>query len=431
MDSRFLYCTGPYANILSRAAAAPTLSPSAATLYPASYLQDGYVEKAALFGSATADSKATWDLNAVVNADMTGNSGGNLTTWVEEKNGATSDVTYDAAGGVGGGAGMKIVTDAAGGSYARAYQDLVALPGEEWRVAVQLKSQAAKTIRVRIQNRWNLKWLTSGGTWQTAQTDCFTETGTSFAAKGPLTFTVEDWATLKWPIPGYVTLRFIVACDDTSAGTGVFADDFVAWPAWSWFSLHGHNNQPQLSMDLRRDTAAFAGAGTLVVSMPIYSPTMFYALPDGDSRLSDRYLRLVATGTPSEALWWGEAFLGQYSVLETAPGFGSIRPYRDQVRTRPVAGTPRIRQIGDLERRVWEAPFKDLGTDAWDDFWKNVARRSGFGAHPIVMAHDDLDPECAIYGELPAELAENQSMGYNARSRALRVQEHPFPTFVS
>jgi len=423
--------TGPYANLLSRCATAPAFSPAADALYGASYLSDGYVEKPSLFGSAAADSRATWDLNAVVNADMTGNSGGNLTTWVEEKNGATSDVTYDATGGVGGGAGMKIVTDAGGGSYARAYQDVIARPGEKWSVAVQLKSQTSKTARVRIQNRWNLKWLTSGGAWQTSQTDIFTETGTSFAAKGPLTFTVEDWATLKWPTAGYVLLRIFVACDDTSAGTGIFADDIVMWPSWSWFSVHGHNLQPQLSLDLRRDTAAFSGAGTFESSMAIYSPTMFYALADGAALKTDRYLRLQATGTPSEAIWYGEAFLGQYSTLLTAPGFGSIRPYRDQVRMRPTAGTPRIRQLGDLERRIWEGPFKDLGLDTWDDWWKNVARLSGFGAHPIVMAHDDLDPECAIYGELPGELAENTAPGYGVRVRTLVVQEHPFPSWVS
>lgn len=428
MASRFLYLCGRLFNNAARAVTATVASPVADTLFPTTGIADGYTEVPFMFGSAVADSTLTFDFNLITNGDMASAGGSQVDNWTEANTG-TGDVAYDATGGVSGGPGMKLTTGAA--STASAYQDISARPGEELTIIAQLKSQTGKTIRLRIQNRRSLKWLTSAGAWQTAQTDVFTETGTAFVSKTK-TFTIETFADLLWPTLPTVTLRVVIAVDDASASTGCWADKVFCWPSWSWFSIHGHDLPPQLAFQLRRSTDNFAASDVLESTLSIYKPTFYYALASGASRIADRYARIKLSGTPASAPWFGEVVFGQYSELLTSYSMGSlkIKRYRDQIRTRPSVGTFRALALGQLERRVWTASFQDLTTAGAADFLENVERASGFGDAAIVFAPDDTNPKICIYGTVPADYTSNE-VTYNVNTRDLEIPEDPFFSFVA
>jgi hypothetical protein len=426
--SRFLYLCGRLFNNASRCVSSPVASPVADTLFPVAGLADGYTEVPFMFGSAGTDSTLTWDFNVITNGNMAGNSGGNLTTWVESNTG-TGDVAYDATGGVSSSPGMKLSTGTT--STASAYQDISVRPGEELTLVAQLKSQTGKTIRLRVQNRHSMKWLSSAGAWQAAQTDVFTETGTSFVAKTK-TFSVEAFAALLWPTLFNITLRIIIATDDSSV-TGVWADQVYCWPSWSWFSIHGHDLPPQISVDLRRSTDNFAASDVSVVSgINVYKPAFYYALGSGISKVADQYARLKLTGTVGTAQWFGEVVFGQYAELVTSWTMGTlkVRRYRDQVRTRPSVGTFRALALGQLERRVWTASFQDISAAGLDDFLDNVQRASGYGYAALVFAPDDLDGRVCIYGQVPADFTASY-INLAVDTRDFEVTEDPFFSFVA
>lgn len=424
--SRTLFLTGPRFNSLARMVAPLVVSPAADPLFPGSGLHDDEVSNPLIFGSLAADPTWTADLNLVDNWDMTGNLAGNLTFW-QEANTGTGDVTWNATAGVGGGNGMRLVS---GTGTATAFEDRVCVPGERLVLIASLQSDGTNALRVRVQNLENLMWLNGAGGWQVAQTHVFTHSGAGYADFGPFAFDVQSLADLLWPITGEVTLRVQVA-NDAAAGVTASADNVALWPATSWFSLHGHNAPPSLALELRRDSAAFAGPGTLETSPLGFRPTLFWATTSGVPPRTDRHWRFRGVGTPTAAWYQGEAVLGQYRELETAPSMGwSTRRLRDQVRARPALGRARVRQLGDHERRVLDFSFKDLSLAAFDQFWKEFMRRSGFGATAVVIAHQDTDPELALYGEVPVEFVATRQ-ARNVHTRGLELVEDPFPSIVS
>lgn len=424
-ERRVLYAIGPKFNLLARCASPPTFSPSADTLFPATYLSDGLPDRPARFGSVAADPMITWDLNEVANNDMTLGTT-EPTSWTEASVG-TGNMTRDATGGESGGPGLKLASGA-GSDFSYGYQDVLVAPGEvlNWSAGLMGGGGSAAII-LRVQNRLNLKFWT-GSAWQVASANLASRTTASFATStGQIT--MEDWADLLWPELGYVPLRILLALE--TASSTAFADNVTLRPSWSGFSVHHHALQPQLAFELRRDTAAFAGAGTLVSTMGVYRPSFFYALADGASLITDRYLRVKLAGTPSAADWFGEMALFQYRALTTRPLYGATtQKLRDQVRFRGAVGSSRARMLSSGERRIWNASFQDMDPDDLVQFDEQLMGLGAYGASPGVFILDDEDPRSCLHGMIP-EAYDVEESSLNTRGRQLSIMEDPPPSFVS
>jgi len=429
-ERRVLFACDPKFNSFGRAVAPAVVSPAAHSLFGVANIGNGLPDLPFVYGSVAADELLTQDFNLLTNPTMdTGTT--EPTGWTEASVGS-GDMTRDATGGESSGPGMKLVAGS-GSNFAYGVQDIYARPGEILNWTAALKGNGTAAARLRIQNRFNLKYW-NGGAWVSSSADLATNATSSFVtSSGQLT--VEDWATLLWPELGYVPLRFILACETASAT--VFADTVACWPSWNLFSAHGQRVQPQIALELRRDSAAFAGAGTLVSTLGIYKPTLFYALAEGATAISDRYLRLKHAGTPSTpalapfADFFGELVATQTRSLTTRPVYGSsMQKLRDQVRFRGAAGSTRARLLSTSERRVWQASFQDMDPVDLVQFDELLMRVAGYGENAGVFVLDDSDPRSCIHGIVP-EAFEYSESSFMTRDRQLRIVEDPFPSFVS
>lgn len=419
--SRFLVLVGPHYNHLARCATAPTLSTAAHALFPASNLFDRKTEQECRFAAAGADDFVNIDKNMMPNGNMEGNSGGELLSWVDAST-SGGNVTYNATGGVSSGPGMQLAAGASG--IATAYQDIDCAPGERLNVVARLKSNGTDALKVRVQNRRTGKFLTSGAAWQTASADVFTETAATFQDKS-LSFVVESLAACRWQAS--VPLRFFVVAD-TASLTG-FADDFYVWPSTSAVTIHGHDLEPTLAVEILRSATPF-GSGTSEALPTVYRPTFAHVTADGVIR-DERFWRVRFNGTPFTAQYLGELVLGQYKQLQSAMSIGWTEDrLRDQVRVGLGLGAEQVRLLSDDERRTLSAEYRDDTVAAWEEFDQEVMKRSAYGAHPWVMIPDDKRLDFVLHCRLPKAYGTRADV-YTARRRSLEVVEDPFPTFVA
>jgi len=430
-ERRFLYACDPMFNSFVRIATDPVVTPGAHALFGVENLSNGLPDLPFVFDSVAADESVTQDLNGVGNWDMTLLDGVVPTFWEDDSVG-TGAMTRDATGGESAGPGMRLVSGS-GVNFAYGVQDIDVRPGEVLNWTAALKGSGSAPVILRVQNRWNNKYWT-GTVWQTAVADLATRTTATFATStGQIT--MEDWDDLLWPQGSTVPLRIIVACE--TASSTVFADTIAVWASWNFFSVHGHAIQPQLAVELRRDSAAFAGAGTLVATLPVYKPSFFYALPEDTALITDRYVRLKLAGTPATPVvapfldWFGELILTQYRSLTTRPRYGSsMQKFRDQVRFRGAMGSTRARMLSTMERRTWDADFTDMDPDDLIEFDETLVRLAGYGESAGVFVLDDADPRSCIHGTIPESWEFSEST-LNTRDLLLSIVEDPLPSFLS
>lgn len=386
MALHMLVVVGDLANALERIITAPTPSPTADTNFAVTALYDRIPSSAFRFGSLTADPTLTFDLNIVTNGDMVLNSGGNVSSWTEANTG-TGDVTYDATGGESAGAGMKFVS---GTGTAVAYQDITARAGERLSWTVGLKGDGTRAVALRVFNRQTGKYWT-GSAWSATPTDLATRTTATFATStGALT--VESAPAYR-PDLQLMTLR--VTLQVTTASGTCYADNCYVWPSVDIVSVHGHNIDPVISLELRRDTAAFAGAGTLEATITTFPLEFYSAL--GTIR-DDRYWRLKFVGTNSAAIYLGEVVLAQRLTLTRIfKPPEQIDYIDDQVRSGevPIRSYRRM----DHPRRVMDMEFSYDTAAAFLQARDELVLRSRNGHHPMVIVPVDTETSC-LYGKI-------------------------------
>lgn len=414
-----LVATGELMNTWGRMVAALTVSPAFDSNHPATRLYDDEPGSVGRFGSISADQTITADHNLVTNGDMVGNSGGNLTTWVESNTG-TGDVTYDATGGKSGGAGMKLNNPAA--STSSAYQDIRVRAGERLVITAELKGGGANAVRLRIQNLQTGNYLTGALAWQAAATDVFTETGAAFATKGPSAFTVESSPTYR-PDLQVMTLRITILND--TASTTMFADDIYLWPSTDLVAVCWHNIDPRISLELRRDSAAFAGAGTLEATITSF-PLSFYQLT-GAMR-DDRYWRLKFVGTNSAQLYAAEVIFTQKLALSRIFNEGETIEHEWPTQR---TGSRSYRQR-DKPTRSYDLTFDYDNETEFEQARDALWLRSGNGHWNALLIPIDSGPTVA-YGKLVPDggtwEVRRKLMGFYEDS-PFRFEELPGPSFV-
>ena len=381
-----LVVVGDLANALERSITAPTPSPAADTNFAVTALKDRIPSSAFRFGSLTADPTLTFDLNIVTNEDMVLNAGGNVSSWTEANTG-TGNVTYDATGDEAGAPGMKFVS---GTGTAVAYQDITARAGEKVNWTVALKGDGTRAVALRVFNRNTGKYWT-GSAWSATPTDLATRTTATFATSSG-SFTIESAPAYRADLQ-LMTLRVTIQVA-TASGT-CFADSCYLWPSVDFVSVHGHNIDPVISLELRRDSAAFGDAGTLEATITAF-PLEFYSSL-GTIR-DDRYWRVKFTGTNSAAIYLGEVVLAQKLTLTRIfKPPESIDYIDDQVRSGEVP----IRSYRKMDhpRRLLDVEFNYDSAASFTQARDELVLRSRNGHHPMVVVPNDTEIHC-LYGKI-------------------------------
>jgi hypothetical protein len=421
-----IVCAGRYANHLERIPSGNVTVSDEDSIYTKANLVGDLANQSwrpfRHASPAAADRNVTIDKTPVINgggetADMTG--------WTEENVGASNDVT-NVSSPVNSGARafqMTIVTTG-GGNKASIVQEKPVRASERGTFTVALRGDGTRIARARFYLVELGLYLQAAGTWTATPTDFATRTLATYATTSVATTAPAYSAQVP---SGEYTLRLISYVDGASAGSG-FVDDFYFWPATDLFALIGHDVMPAITaLELRRDTAAFAGAGTLEATLTVKTPTL-YNLPAAIR--DDRYWRLRAVGTNSEALWYGSLWLGQKLTLTQVPVYDIEEELLSEQIRGEVGGVERVHLQEDIPRRRKGIPWEYINDAAYQQNRDQVWRSGGFGQYPMLYIESDADPEAAMLIRLPGRLPMLLESPVMRQVEAIPVTEQAFPTFV-
>lgn len=398
MATKMYYLAGEKLNLLERAVTAPSMTPAAAASFPATALYDQRPSQIAKFGSAAADCRVDIDTNLVTNGGFETST---LSGWTDSDtgNGASTETTT-AGEFVSGAKALKLDTvDVAG--VAERYQDIVVRAGERLTFRAQMRKTAAGTAAVvgRIKNLSTGKWLTSAGAWDASTSDALTTTSTTFGLQSRA-FTVESWTILQ---ASTVTLRiyFRKASAGAAAEVGL-VDDVELIPDVNFCSIHGHNIDPLIAVQLRSSTDNFSGVDTLEATLSMKQPSFFGVLSTpGTAR---RYWRLKLSGTNTAAPYIGELVLGYAEEITKRMRQGwTIKWRKAQSRTRTRAGEQFVTALGGGHpHRIAQWQFRHASEATMLELRDQILRRTLQGEHAAVIVPVDTE-DVVMFGRFTEE----------------------------
>jgi len=317
-----------------------------------------------------------------------------LNNWTDASVGASNACTKTTVAGEfnSGAAAMKMTVATTGGSnLAGRYQDVTVRAGERVNFTCAIRGDSTRTARVKIQNRQTQSYLTSGGAWQAGATDYATRSTNTYSTSGPTSFTVESPTTYRPDLQTF-TLRITCYVDGSSAGSG-YVDDVYLWPSADTLACIGHNFDPGVSFEVRRDTAAFAGAGTVEATLAGTALELTFWTAFGAMR-DERYWKTTISGTPSAKPWMGELIIFQRLSLAKI-----FEPPDDRGFTWPASRMgDRSLLMTDLPQRDWNVSFNHEASQ-YVEARDSVLLRSANGHYPLVVIPSSSE-NAVIYGRL-------------------------------
>jgi hypothetical protein len=351
------------------------------------------------------------DGNALTNGALETWSGGLLANWTRT---GTGNVTQTSAAG-------EFVTGSAakfsGGSSPAIYQDFVVRSGQARCLTFWLK---AVVMTATLQNLQTGKTLSAAGTWGSLQT-----VGTGLAAYSQFTvnYTVEPFSTTQAPL---VTLRLTIT--GSPAGTTGFADEIADYPAVDFVSVHGHNLDQHVSLQLKScDEPLFGISAAVQATMTPLQPSCYSILP---AKIYKRYwqLTLLPGNSPAIAVpEIGELVIGQAYALAQAPTYGAELGFiRDDVATETGLGEAHVYGRGTQPRRTLGLKFRFDSETKYRDARDEIFRRCGGRVNPLVIVPDTTLPD-VIYGRIDRSWKVTRSLVSYYDQNDLSVAESAFP----
>ena len=377
-----LVLAGSDYNLLARSGATVTPSPAADALFPVAALYDRDPGTIFKFGSLTADPTITLDLGETPpNGDFEDAFVGGLPTaaW-----GKTSGATLTRnASTPRSGAGCL---QASGDLAEYGYFDLAAHAG-----AAFIFQAAARTVggnclaQVRVRNLHTGSMLKSDGTWSATPIEFLSTSATSYSFS-------SQAATVETPEsgPSVMTLRVELVCHNQGGDTPLY-DDVALFFGVDFASLHGHNLDPLVVVELRSSTDGFSGSNTLEATLTKRRGAFYGKLA---SVVCRRYWRLKFVGTNSAAIYLGEWVLGAAYALAQPPGYPfAVELLAPQIRVPLPYGAPAVYGVGlTVQPASLGLSFGFNGDAALAEFQREVFERSLDGS-PLVLVPDDSKPE--------------------------------------
>lgn len=408
-------------------------SPDMPAPYLVANVHDGFPSQMARFGSDLASSTLTLYLQQLKAGELDDWTAGAPDEWTEVVGGAGT-VVEDAAIKVAG-SSAKCSCTAAVGTYGSFYQHVSVRPGEQSRVSVNLRGDAAGGGDSALFSVINLntgKYLQSDGSWASSGT-LWTRNVAAFA-ENVLDFTVESFAACNYE--QWVQLRILCSSIvSTGAARDAWFDRIRLFPLVNFASIHGHNlGGAGKTVQLRGSTDGFVGSDDLIATLTNASPTMF---AKHATMQTYRDYRVQIDGAQDSTLlgnkYFGEVVLGQAGTLSQNPKMGSVAVQRSapQMRSPDAFGEQRVYQLGVTPQRSLTLPFGHFSDSDFEEFYYEFVVRSGFGAHPSVVALDSANARDAVYGRLANDYGLRFGDLDTWRDSVAVVDELPFPTVIS
>ena len=415
-----------YGNILERPNTVLTASQTPSSLFPLSRAADGQPDQVFIFPAVAANDYIQADINQVLNESF---ETWTLSTvpddWVAA---ITNDGTVTEHTGVHinlGTSGLQLDNGATG--TAEVHQDVIMRSGEEFRLDLFARTDnAADVAEIEIQNLETGNYSNSGGTWQAGQTNVRTEASTVLT-QVLATRTVEAFSVTRRHL---TTLRIRLHMDASAANTTHNYDDVLIFPGVNFASVHGHNIDPKMTVELHSDTEPAFGSPTDHGDFTVSVPTFFLKIA---TMQFERHWRVPQfTGTQSTvtgALEVGLCFLGQVISLLGAPSqpgleIAEILP-QERAESRLSAKQWRLRHAKH-EQRVVQLQFENL-TDAREtEFRDEVLKRTEYGVQPMVMVIQSDEADKCIHGRRPPGEATFTEVGGEVSETSLLILESAF-----
>lgn len=413
----FLYLAGAAYNQIARAVAQPVPGSSDSILGDVDALSDYETWQPFLFAGTAGTSYIDFTLKQTVNGSFeTAFSGGLPGTGWGKSSGAT--ITRENFAATGEGSYCLRVA----GADEHAYFDLEAAAGETLTGAVYVTTDldaGAGAGRVKVQNLATGKWLTSAGTWQTAETSWASGVDETAWTYTRSVFTVEDYTACQ---ADTVTLRFYFVNEDPSLWSQF--DGFYVWPRINFVALIGHNIPPGCTVRL---WSANPGPNTVKATLTVAQPTMWSSF----SSVDDYAFRLsISDPADLRQIFLREVVLGQYRTLAQQRQDGAETVLLEpQDRDESTLGPGGAFLHAARGRRRMTLPLKHPSSVEAGE-WQEMMERSRNGALPLLIVPDSARSDSAMLCMAAPEYSTTHLRG-TFTTGTVQVDELPFPALVS
>jgi hypothetical protein len=227
------------------------------------------------------------------------------------------------------------------------------------------------TTSISIQNLSTGKYLTTGSAWQAGATSCLTSAGSR-------DYQVESFSLCQAAL---VLLKIVI-----TSGTGVWDQ-----PRWNALGVIGHNLDPGLTCEMRSSSDNFSGSNVLEVTGSILQPAFYFY--DGTAGITNRYGRLLHTGTNQATPWYGEIFPCWLESSVDRPDVGMEIQYEEpQVRNAGPLGDTHVYNLAPWPRRIARMQFDQLATTGAIETRQEIILRCRGGAYPILLVPVESEP---------------------------------------
>lgn len=388
-----------FANILSRPNTTLSASQTPSTLFPITRIADGRPSQLFIFPAIAANDYIQADINQVLNAEF---ETWTLSTTPDNWTAAiTNDGTVTEHTGVHVVTGSGLQLDNGATGTAQVLQDITMVSGESFRLDLFARTDVGTDpAEIEIQNLETGNYLNSSGSWQSAQVNVRTQAATSLTQSTD-TATVETFGVTRRHL---VTLRLRLHMDAAAANTTHNYDNVLIYPAADFASIHGHNIDPSVTVELHSDDNAAFSSPADHGDFTVDSPTFYLSL---SAVVHDRFWRVPqltgTNSTPTGAIELGESVLGQAtSLLRTQRNTGlevAEEIPQTELATR-VSGEQWRSKHSKFRQRVVRLSFRH--TQALQtQFRDEILKRTNDGVDAMIVVIRDDRTDLCIHGRKP------------------------------
>lgn len=296
--------------------------------------------------------------------------------------------------------------------------------GETFYPVARAKAAPGGTfLYLYCRNRQTGRWLTTAGAWSATEQPWFSiSLTTSYQTAASSARTVEGMDVCMTDLVDLELSARVVG-----GGGGdieVYLDNYRLLPEIDFLSLHGHNIDASISVELRSSNDPTFASSTLRATLTKRVPAFYGIL--GSPVTSDQHWRVLFSGTNLTPISLGELVLGKALTLARRPDYGwEIKQIDPDVATETPTGEVYSYPQAKWARRVLGMQYKFFSSAEMEEQLREVFQRCRGRRHPLVIVPDDTRPE-VLHGRIDRSWAAKRRLVNVYDDTSLVVSESPF-----